>query len=116
MVREQLHVVLCVSPIGDSFRNRVRKFPSIVNCCTIDWFQPWPADALLAVASRFLAAIELQNQERVACIDMCMEFHTSTQELSDEFRIRLKRFNYVTPTSYLQLIQTFKSLLEEKRR
>lgn len=38
-VRNQLHVVLCMSPIGDSFRNRLRKFPSLVNCCTIDWFQ-----------------------------------------------------------------------------
>lgn len=39
IVKEQLHVVLTMSPIGDSFRNRIRKFPAIVNCCTIDWFQ-----------------------------------------------------------------------------
>ena len=35
-----------MSPIGDAFRSRLRKFPSLVNCCTIDWFQSWPADAL----------------------------------------------------------------------
>lgn len=39
IVKEQLHIVLAMSPIGDSFRNRIRKFPAIVNCCTIDWFQ-----------------------------------------------------------------------------
>ena len=37
--KEQLHVVLAMSPIGDAFRNRLRKFPALVNCCTIDWFQ-----------------------------------------------------------------------------
>jgi hypothetical protein len=37
--RENLHVMLCMSPIGDAFRNRLRQFPSLVNCCTIDWFQ-----------------------------------------------------------------------------
>ena len=37
--KNQLHIVLTMSPIGDSFRNRLRKFPSLVNCCTIDWFQ-----------------------------------------------------------------------------
>lgn len=36
--REQLHVVLAFSPIGSAFRQRLRMFPSLVNCCTIDWF------------------------------------------------------------------------------
>jgi dynein heavy chain len=36
--RRNLHVVLCFSPIGDAFRERLRANPSIVNCCTIDWW------------------------------------------------------------------------------
>jgi dynein heavy chain, axonemal len=36
-VRAALHIVLCFSPIGDVFRQRLRMFPSLVNCCTIDW-------------------------------------------------------------------------------
>ncbi|XP_029708760.2 dynein axonemal heavy chain 7 [Aedes albopictus] len=115
IIRDQLHIVISMSPIGDSFRNRVRKFPSIVNCCTIDWFQPWPKDALVAVATKFLSTVEMPEKERSICIDMCMEFHTSTQELSDEFMLRLNRHNYVTPTSYLELIHTFKTLLDKKR-
>ena len=38
LVRENLHVCLCMSPIGAGFRNRCRMFPSLVNCCTVDWF------------------------------------------------------------------------------
>ena len=34
---QNLHVVLCFSPIGSAFRERLRQFPSLVNCCTIDW-------------------------------------------------------------------------------
>jgi dynein heavy chain len=38
-IRQNLHIVLTMSPIGDAFRNRLRMFPSLINCCTIDWFQ-----------------------------------------------------------------------------
>ncbi len=48
--KNNLHIILCFSPIGNSLRNRIRDFPSIVNCTTIDWFSEWPPDALEAVA------------------------------------------------------------------
>ena len=38
-VKENLHIIIAFSPIGDAFRNRLRQFPSLINCCTIDWFQ-----------------------------------------------------------------------------
>ncbi len=41
-VKENLHVTLCFSPVGDIFRTRARRFPGLVNCTTIDWFQSWP--------------------------------------------------------------------------
>ncbi|KAM9628836.1 dynein axonemal heavy chain 7 [Morphnus guianensis] len=113
--RNQLHIVLAMSPIGDAFRNRLRKFPALVNCCTLDWFQTWPEDALEAVASRFLEDVEMSEETRSGCIDMCKSFHTSTIVLSDFYHAELQRRNYVTPTSYLELISTFKSLLEKKR-
>ena len=34
-------------------------FPSLVNCCAIDWFTAWPGDALLAVAEKFLKEVSL---------------------------------------------------------
>ncbi|XP_076302983.1 dynein axonemal heavy chain 7 [Lasioglossum baleicum] len=115
IVRDQLHIVVVMSPIGTNFRNRIRKFPALVNCCTIDWLQPWPEDALLAVATRFLSMIDLTDHERMAGIDMCQFFHVSTESLSTEFFLRLNRRVYVTPTSYLEMINTFKDLLGKKR-
>ncbi|XP_026109897.1 LOW QUALITY PROTEIN: dynein heavy chain 7, axonemal-like [Carassius auratus] len=113
--RSQLHVVLAMSPIGDTFRSRLRRFPALINCCTIDWFQSWPEDALQAVASRFLEDVEMTDTAREGCISMCKSFHTSTINLSACFLSELQRYNYVTPTSYLELISMFKHLLQGKR-
>ncbi|KIY97683.1 Dynein heavy chain 3, axonemal [Monoraphidium neglectum] len=57
--RANLHLVLAMSPVGGAFRERLRKFPSLVNCTTIDWFSEWPADALQGVAGRFLASLDM---------------------------------------------------------
>ena len=53
-VRNNLHIVLCMSPVGEAFRNRIHMYPAFVNCTTIDWFSEWPADALLEVADKYL--------------------------------------------------------------
>ena len=28
------------------------RFPSLINCATVDWYDPWPQDALVSVAER----------------------------------------------------------------
>ncbi|XP_038668758.1 dynein heavy chain 12, axonemal [Scyliorhinus canicula] len=113
--RENLHVVVAFSPIGDAFRNRLRQFPSLINCCTIDWFQPWPEDALERVANTFLETLELTDFERNEVVPICKFFHTSVIDLSTKFLQELNRHNYVTPTSYLELIAAFRQLLTQKR-
>jgi len=52
LCRDNLHIVLAFSPVGEQFRNRCRQFPSIINCCTIDWYNEWPEEALYSVAYR----------------------------------------------------------------
>ena len=113
--RANLHVVLCMSPIGDAFRTRLRKFPALVNCCTIDWFTAWPQDALITVAESFLADISMEDAVRKAILQMMCYFQESVAKLSVAYLAEAKRNNYVTPTSYLELLGAFRSLLDVKR-
>lgn len=71
--KRHLHIVFCANPAGDAFRyvlffsfvnfsrNRVRKFPALVNCCTVDLFFDWPSDALKAVAQSKLEDLGLSS-------------------------------------------------------
>ena len=47
--RNNLHIVLAMSPSGSKLRIRCRNFPGLVSNAVIDWFFPWPADALQKV-------------------------------------------------------------------
>ena len=77
-VRKNLHMSLCFSPVGDAFRNRARKFPALINCTVIDWFHPWPEEALLSVANKFLEEIEMPSDEVRKAIERFMPFSFKT--------------------------------------
>uniref|UniRef100_T1IWC0 AAA+ ATPase domain-containing protein n=1 Tax=Strigamia maritima TaxID=126957 RepID=T1IWC0_STRMM len=110
-----LHIIIAFSPVGSAFRNRLRMFPSLVNCCTIDWFQVWPADALIKVAKKYFQSLNLLDTEKAACINICQYFHTSAEKLSIQFLANLGRYTYITPSSYLELIVTFERTLNLKQ-
>jgi len=113
--RRNLHIILALSPIGDAFRRRVRMFPSIVNCCTIDWFMEWPDDALRGVADHFLHKVELSENVFHGAVEICVEMQKSVFCLAERFHREVQRNYYVTPTSYLELINSFKDVLQSKR-
>jgi len=119
LCRENLHIVLAFSPIGGAFRSRCRQYPSLVNCCTIDWFNPWPEDALYSVAQKFFSGEEAQPLQIEDVKDqlssICVKIHMSVSEITGRFLSELQRYNYVTPTSYLELIKIYTSMLTEQR-
>ncbi|XP_061932650.1 dynein axonemal heavy chain 1-like isoform X3 [Apis cerana] len=117
-VRNNLHVVITMSPIGEVFRARIRQFPALVNCSTIDWFCPWPEAALQSVAMTFLIDIQdesITDDVLQSIVKMCQYMHSSVIEASDLYLKELNRHNYVTPTSYLELLSSYGNLLEKKK-
>ncbi|XP_070947930.1 dynein axonemal heavy chain 1 isoform X2 [Macaca nemestrina] len=117
-VRSNIHMVLCMSPIGEVFRARLRQFPSLVNCCTIDWFNEWPAEALKSVATMFLNEIpelESSQEEIQGLIQVCVYIHQSVSKKCIEYLAELTRHNYVTPKSYLELLHIFSILIGQKK-
>ncbi|KAG7263605.1 hypothetical protein CRUP_020855, partial [Coryphaenoides rupestris] len=118
-VRSNIHTVLCMSPMGEVFRARLRQFPSLVTCCTIDWFSPWPREALQSVATSCLSELpelEANPTAMTALASMCVRIHQAVAEKCGQYRAELSRHNYVTPTSYLELLSVFSALIGRKRQ
>ena len=53
-------------------------------------------------------------QQKVA--EMCMEIHTSVSDMAERFYNELKRRYYTTPTSYLELITLYLTMIKEKKK
>ncbi|CAH8605767.1 unnamed protein product [Dicrocoelium dendriticum] len=128
-VRANLHIALCMSPIGEPFRNRVRMFPAFVSCTTIDWFSEWPLEALLEVAEKYLSDVVLivsepdpqilakaQTKLRASVAKIFANMHRSVSDMALVILSELRRHVYVTPTNYLELVSGYKSLLYQKRK
>ncbi|XP_076222913.1 dynein heavy chain at 62B [Nomia melanderi] len=114
--KEKLHLMLCFSPIGDTFRTRLRLYPSLVNCCTIDWFDVWPDDALEQVALTSTHEINVEERVKVNVVLACKFFHVCAKQVSAQFYNATGRRTYITTASFLDLIRTYAELIGEKQR
>ncbi|KAJ4429793.1 hypothetical protein ANN_21997 [Periplaneta americana] len=109
------------------FRNRIRQYPALVNCTTIDWFKDWPKEALLEVANKYLADVNFletigdkkitlgefeyaaaQEKLRTSVALIFATIHDSVSKYSRKMLTELKRHNYVTPINYLELVAGYK--------
>ncbi len=61
-VRTNLHVILCFSPVGEKLRVRARQFPALVNCTSLDWLHPWPAEVSFAELDQSARLLQLPNR------------------------------------------------------
>ncbi|NXY74435.1 DYH9 protein, partial [Glareola pratincola] len=114
-VRRQLKVALCFSPVGNKLRVRSRRFPAIVSCTAIDWFQEWPREALESVSLRFLRETETVEDSVKDSISKFMAYvHTSVNEISRLYLSNERRYNYTTPKSFLEQIKLYQNLLLKK--
>lgn len=115
-VRSNLHVVLCFSPLNPKFSERARKFPGLINGCTINWFLPWPTEALVAVSTGVIGsmAIKCDTSTKDKLMRYMAVAHQAIVESCESYFQSTRRRVYQTPTSYLSFLKDYKTIYDSK--
>ena len=115
-VRHNMHICFCISPVGAQFRDYCRVYPSLINNTTINWFMPWPEEALFEVAKKYtFEQLDFKDQMKLSISDVFCKMHVSVLNSSNKMYNELKRQNYITPTHYLDLVSGYVNLLGKKQ-
>lgn len=55
----------------------------IITILVLFYCQAWPEDALEMVAKKFLAEVDLEDDLRAECVNMCKYFHEDVTKVSE---------------------------------
>lgn len=81
-------------------------------------FTNWPEEALISVGTGSLAqdaTIDL-GEDKDGCIQMFKIIHQSVEQIALRYLDEMGRIMYVTPTSYLELLSTYKKTLATRKK
>ena len=114
-LRQNLHIVLCMSPAGDNLRINCRNFPGLISNTTIDWFFPWPAEALQSVAKVYLKPLNFEEELFNKVVGHFVTVHLSMPEYSRQYELSTKRSVFNTPKNYLDFLRCYITNLDVNR-
>eukprot|EP00929_Paragymnodinium_shiwhaense_P087549 TRINITY_DN476_c0_g6_i1.p1 TRINITY_DN476_c0_g6~~TRINITY_DN476_c0_g6_i1.p1 ORF type:complete len:3651 (-),score=1240.57 TRINITY_DN476_c0_g6_i1:538-10725(-) len=115
-LRDNLHIVFCFSPVNAKFAIRAQKFPAVFSSTNINWFLPWPEEALVAVGSAFLGEYKISTppEKKQQLYKLLGTFQSIVRDTCQVYFQRMRKNVYVTPKSFLCLIDFYKILYKKK--
>lgn len=134
-VARNLHVVFTMNPPTGGLASRAATSPALFNRCVLDWFGDWSDQAFYQVGMEFTNTLDLDAASytppaafpvayrqlslppvhRAAVINALVFVHTSMYETNRRLSRRQGRINYATPRHYLDFINQYVRLFNEKR-
>ncbi|KAG0726862.1 Dynein heavy chain, cytoplasmic [Chionoecetes opilio] len=134
-VMRNLHVVFTMNPSADGLKDRAATSPALFNRCVLNWFGDWSNGALFQVGLEFTNRIDLDRMNwsapdyfpvayerlpappshRDAIINAFVHVHQTLHRANTRLAKRGSTVMAITPRHYLDFINHFVKLYNEKR-
>ncbi|XP_014790579.2 cytoplasmic dynein 1 heavy chain 1 [Octopus bimaculoides] len=134
-VMKNLHVVFTMNPSSEGLKDRASTSPALFNRCVLNWFGDWSDGALYQVGREFTNKIDLEKSNyiapdytpivyeelgtnpthRDAVVNAFVFVHQTLHQANSRITKRGGRTMAITPRHYLDFINHFVKLYQEKR-
>ncbi|XP_078728003.1 cytoplasmic dynein 1 heavy chain 1-like isoform X1 [Lampetra fluviatilis] len=134
-VMRNLHVVFTMNPSSEGLKDRAATSPALFNRCVLNWFGDWSNEALYQVGKEFTSKMDLEKpnyvppdsmpaaydnlpqppSHREAIVNGFVFVHQTLHEANLRLTKRGNRTTTITPRHYLDFINHYANLLNEKR-
>eukprot|EP00929_Paragymnodinium_shiwhaense_P084438 TRINITY_DN45140_c0_g3_i1.p1 TRINITY_DN45140_c0_g3~~TRINITY_DN45140_c0_g3_i1.p1 ORF type:complete len:3041 (-),score=707.73 TRINITY_DN45140_c0_g3_i1:180-8204(-) len=117
-VRDSLHVMLCMSPVGGRLRSLCQLFPAMLSCCSVNCLPAWPEAALQAVAAvhleDLLPYVRSNGVSGASLAAATVRARDAALAAAEECVTRESRAVHVTPRSLLDHCGLARALASRK--
>ncbi|XP_037072682.1 LOW QUALITY PROTEIN: dynein heavy chain, cytoplasmic-like [Pollicipes pollicipes] len=134
-VMRNLHVVFTMNPSSEGLKDRAATSPALFNRCVLNWFGDWSNGAFFQVGREFTNRVDLDRMNwsppdyfpvaydelphppthRDAIVNAFVHVHQSLHRANQRLAKRGQRTTAITPRHYLDFINHFVKLYNEKR-
>ncbi|XP_074612492.1 cytoplasmic dynein 1 heavy chain 1-like isoform X2 [Acropora palmata] len=134
-VMNNLHVVFTMNPSDEGLKSRAATSPALFNRCVLNWFGDWSTGALYQVGKEFTSKLDLEKSNysppdylpkvyedlpvtpthREAVINAFVYVHQTLHQANQRLAKRGGRVMAITPRHYLDFINHYVKLFNEKR-
>ena len=135
-VMRNLHIVFTMNPSESGLKDRAATSPALFNRCVLNWFGDWADSALYQVGKEFTQKVDLDRMNwrpsadaapfavanvapaashRDAVVTAMVYVHKTLHGVNQRAAKRGQRVMAITPRHFLDFIQHFVKLCQEKR-
>ena len=105
-IKENLDLVISMSPSGYNLKNKCRNFPGLICSITINCFFEWTREALLQVANFLFTGYKNIEAEKVPLLcEHIIKVYLSLKEFSAKAFNSSERIIYTPPKNFLNYIK-----------
>ncbi|XP_068243599.1 uncharacterized protein [Palaemon carinicauda] len=113
-VADLVHVVITTSPCT-SLTQILSQYPAFTTRLTMDYYKPWPQEALVKVGEHYLNEVPLRRSVKDSVITAATTIHQKARKVNEEIINSGIWCPSVTPASYLQLLEEFRGLFTTRQ-